>query len=242
MILSMLLKQVGLVNLQQGRRRISAFQVSAQPNKLPALAMDHGRVADSLEQMNAIDHRGQRIVDAGAELHLRVRRVHLVVKPVKPLPLFTRYLFANLTRVLPRSVYAERDGNRAQAVEDQLARHGFQIAVPLHACRVAKRSHHALPARLGTRVAGIKHQAHGYVELTDGVLRPLQVAAHPVETVANTRKHGSTLPNSVYAYYSSPHVSLLPPPCEELTTRDPLSRATRVSPPGTMFTLSPKRT
>ena len=29
------------------------------------------------------------------------------------------------------------------------------------------------------------------------------------------------------------HVSLLPPPCDELTTSDPRRRATRVSPPGT---------
>ena len=39
----------------------------------------------------------------------------------------------------------------------------------------------------------------------------------------------------------STQVSLLPPPCDELTTSDPLRRATRVSPPGTMVTRSPVR-
>ena len=34
-------------------------------------------------------------------------------------------------------------------------------------------------------------------------------------------------------------VSLLPPPCDELTTSDPLVRATRVSPPGTTSMPSP---
>ena len=35
------------------------------------------------------------------------------------------------------------------------------------------------------------------------------------------------------------HVSLLPPPCDELTTSEPLRNATRVRPPGTMVTPSP---
>src|SRR5947209_19124017 len=37
------------------------------------------------------------------------------------------------------------------------------------------------------------------------------------------------------------HVSLLPPPCEEFTTREPCRSATRVSPPGTIVTFSPYR-
>src|SRR5688500_5336236 len=44
--------------------------------------------------------------------------------------------------------------------------------------------------------------------------------------------------------YSSPcktQVSLEPPPCEELTTSDPLRNATRVRPPGVTVILSPHR-
>ncbi len=40
---------------------------------------------------------------------------------------------------------------------------------------------------------------------------------------------------------SSTHVSLLPPPCELLTTRLPFRKATRVSPPGITTTFSPYR-
>ena len=36
-------------------------------------------------------------------------------------------------------------------------------------------------------------------------------------------------------------VNLLPPPCDELTTSEPRWSATRVRPPGTMWTLSPLR-
>src|SRR6187399_1444068 len=37
-------------------------------------------------------------------------------------------------------------------------------------------------------------------------------------------------------------VSLLPPPCEELTTKDPLRNATRVKPPRVTYELSPLNT
>src|SRR6187551_364049 len=37
-------------------------------------------------------------------------------------------------------------------------------------------------------------------------------------------------------------VSLLPPPCDELTTKDPLRRATRVKPPRVTYELSPLNT
>src|SRR5262245_61098663 len=41
---------------------------------------------------------------------------------------------------------------------------------------------------------------------------------------------------------SSTQVSLVPPPCDELTTSDPSRRATRVRPPGTIVTSLPDNT
>src|SRR4030095_9500142 len=52
------------------------------------------------------------------------------------------------------------------------------------------------------------------------VFRAFHVPAPPIQRISNTAQHDST------------HVSLLPPPCEELTTRDPFFNATRVRPPG----------
>src|SRR3974390_351814 len=49
----------------------------------------------------------------------------------------------------------------------------------------------------------------------------------------------SSSTSSPIAPSRSTHVSLLPPPCDELTTSDPLRNATRVSPPGTSVTFSP---
>jgi hypothetical protein len=37
-------------------------------------------------------------------------------------------------------------------------------------------------------------------------------------------------------------VSLVPPPCEELTTKEPSFNATRVKPPGTICTVRPLNT
>ena len=66
-------EQVGLVNLEHGGGGIGALKITAEADELPALTMNHGGVADALEQMNSIEYRGQRIVDAGTELGLCVR-------------------------------------------------------------------------------------------------------------------------------------------------------------------------
>src|SRR2546423_15658799 len=46
----------------------------------------------------------------------------------------------------------------------------------------------------------------------------------------------------VYPSFAKTHVSLLPPPCELLTTRLPRGKATRVRAPGTTMIFSPHST
>src|SRR6202795_5027637 len=55
--------------------------------------------------------------------------------------------------------------------------------------------------------------------------------------------HHSIAPAPAPAPFSSSRtqVSLLPPPCEELTTSEPARRATRVKPPGMIVTFSPDK-
>jgi hypothetical protein len=55
--------------------------------------VNHGGVADALKEMDAIDDRGERLVDAGGELRLRVRRVDLVEEAVKALPVLDGNFF-----------------------------------------------------------------------------------------------------------------------------------------------------
>src|SRR5262249_6900224 len=71
----------------------------------------------------------------------------------------------------------------------------------------------------------------GHVEDARGLLGALHVAADPEERVGDARQHQAS-PRST-------QVSLLPPPCDELTTIDPARSATRVSPPGTIATFCP---
>src|SRR3981081_2536234 len=63
-------------------------------------------------------------------------------------------------------------------------------------------------------------------------LGAFDVARHPIQMVGGAAQHQA----------SSTQVSLVPPPCEELTTSEPSRKATRVSPPGTIVTSRPDST
>ena len=82
------------------------------------------------------------------------------------------------------------------------------------------------------RVGKRAHSETGIDQAGD-ILGPLEVAAHPVEPVCGASEHHQS---------SSTQVSLVPPPWLELTTSEPASSATRVSPPGTMRTSLPVST
>src|SRR5215831_82 len=62
------------------------------------------------------------------------------------------------------------------------------------------------------------------------VFRTFHIATHPVQSIGDAAQHDNT------------HVSLLPPPCEEFTTREPFFSATRVKPPGRTKISFPYRT
>ena len=55
-------EQVGLIDLQQRGGGVGALEVAAQANELPALAVNHGGVADAFEEMDAVDDDGQQVV------------------------------------------------------------------------------------------------------------------------------------------------------------------------------------
>ena len=112
------------------------------------------------------------------------------------------------------------------------------------AARVGQLPGHVLLDGLGLRLAGhvvdaaddeqrpplllerhVEIQQQRLIDVQDagGVLRPLQVAAHPETVLGDARDHRP---------FSITQVSLLPPPWLELTTSEPLTRAVRVRPPG----------
>src|SRR4029077_9946386 len=79
---------------------------------------------------------------------------------------------------------------------------------------------------------GVEQAVEVDVQEAARVLGPLDVAARPVERLGDAAEHQAL----------STQVSLVPPPCEELTTSEPSRSATRVSPPGTRLTALPDST
>ena len=187
MIAFVRMKELRLVDLEKRGRGVGALERAAEADELPTLAVNHGGVADALEQMNAVDHRRQHVAGTGGVLSLRVGRVNLVKKAIEPLPLLGGDFFAHLARIFARRADAKGDRGGIDQVKDELARHRFQRAVPLDSHRPAEGRGHLLPALLRVGAAGVEHQAHGHVEQARSILSPLQIAAHPVEAVGDAR-------------------------------------------------------
>src|ERR1017187_7398280 len=129
MLARLRMKEIGLIDLEQRGRGVGAFEIAAQADELPALPVNHGGVADSLEEMNAVDDRGQHIIDAGAELRLHQRRVNLMIEAVEALPLLTRNFLAHLAGIFARPVDAKCYRRMVEIVEDQFMSHCLQVAV-----------------------------------------------------------------------------------------------------------------
>ena len=91
-------------------------------------------------------------------------------------------------------------------------------------------------------LAGVQRQIELQVQIDADearhVLGALDVARHPVDGIGHAAQQrpgltASCMPSAALA--ASTQVSLLPPPCEEFTTSDPLRSATRVRPPGSTW-------
>jgi hypothetical protein len=57
---SCLIEEVGLVDLKQRGGGVGALKIAAEADELPSLAVNHGGVADALEEVNAVDDGGQQ--------------------------------------------------------------------------------------------------------------------------------------------------------------------------------------
>ena len=79
---------------------------------------------------------------------------------------------------------------------------------------------------------GIQQQLLVDVDQAGEVVGPLDIADHPVQGVGDTGEHGDF--NG-----GEPRCPCCPPPWEELTMSESLVSATRVRPPGTIFTSFP---
>src|SRR5580658_1119241 len=101
-----------------------------------------------------------------------------------------------------------------------------------------RRLQRALPfaARRGDATAGQIFEAQRRLDHAGDEVGALHVAGEPEQIVGRSREHHRSSS-------STTQVSLVPPPWLELTTNEPLVSATRVRPPGTIFTpFAPDRT
>src|SRR3974377_1971269 len=76
----------------------------------------------------------------------------------------------------------------------------------------------------------IEHRVEVDGDQARQIFSAFDITSHPVKGFGDACQH---------AYSRSTQVSLLPPPCDEFTTSDPLRSATRVRPPGTIVTFYP---
>ena len=91
----------------------------------------------------------------------------------------------------------------------------------------AEQQDQLVPGAPAVGQVGVEQPVEVDVQQPARVLGPLDVAARPVERLCDAAQHQAR----------STQVSLLPPPCEELTTSEPSRSAARVSPPGTTLVM-----
>ena len=76
----------------------------------------------------------------------------------------------------------------------------------------SQRGHGAKPSFFRGKLCGIQNQAVRRLQHARGIVRPLEIAAHPVQTVGNAGKHVSQFLNLLHSQFCKTQVSFEPPP------------------------------
>ena len=215
-------EQQEVFHVENSRRLVGALHVAAHAAEVPRLAVLHclvlrtfnqvARTPDMLEERVGIRERPAAGVLFAKE---QVEAVHF-------LPHLRGNDLAHRTGVLPRPGQAGDDGVGILPVERQELDHVLPRGCAETGSKAALVSgdlDHRVPLLLG-QVRQMVPQLVVHPDDAGHVLGALDVAAHPVDGFRDAAQHEST------------QVSLLPPPCEELTTSEPFFSATRVRPPG----------
>jgi hypothetical protein len=207
--------------------------------------MRHRRVGDALKEVDALDHRREELMGPRGPLRFgRLAPPDGEVQAIDLLPHLRADLFADLAGLLARGADARRNGLAIGEVDVRpVERIGACRRGPRRWRRQALEQSSPMPRRIARRP--IERQIEIDVDRPRDVLGALEITAGPLQTVGDPRQHAHKcrLPRHRQrrrVVVEHPRV-LLPPPCDELTTSDPLRKATRVSPPGTITTLSPDR-
>ena len=141
---------------------------------------------------------------------------------------------ADGTGVLARLVKTGNDGVRIIPIEGQETENillGGLAVLLLEPLVVAGNGDHRLPLLMGIHFQ-IEHEVKIDVDKTGNILGPFDITGHPVNMISDTAQHFCF--SSFFPTITGHHPGVLTaaPPWEELTTREPFFRATRVKPPG----------
>ena len=209
---------------------VRPLDVRAEPQELVRLAARKRRAHHALEAMRPLANTDELPV---LRMHhaLQAAAGEVEVEPVQLLPHLGRDLIADTACVLARLRDARRDGVRVLRPPEQELADGLRrvlvevLAVDLVA---ADEQQQPTPGLVAPRRIRVEERVEVDVHDPADELGTLDVAGRPVQRLGDAAQH-----------QRSTQVSLLPPPCEELTTSEPGRSAARVRPPGTTVTRSP---
>src|ERR1700683_380091 len=205
---------------------------------MPGLVVIHRRGGNSIEPVRAFANQAHHSHGADIVVGLQFKTGYVVEKAVQVFPHLRADFLADLSSIFASST--DTFDNRKSSFRVRYQREQSPLWVDVLGSRTGgQRGDGAKPPLFGGKLCRIQNQTVGGLEHTRSIVRPLEIAAHPVQTVGNARKHERFSPNSSRSQFCKTHVSFEPPPCDEFTTSEPLRKATRVRPPGTMVILSP---
>src|SRR5579863_404062 len=111
------MRELAEVRANQPRQRFGALDKTSEPDVLPAFAVRHGGIGDTLEEMRALLHRAKERVGIEQPGLAGRRAVYLQVQAVELLPHFRAALLAHLPQVLASCSNAGKKIGRASCRE-----------------------------------------------------------------------------------------------------------------------------
>ena len=194
--------------------------------------MRHRRVRRALEEVSAVAELLEERVRPARD-GATVGAAHEQEQLVDRLPHLARDLLAHRAGVLARKRDAVGDRIGVAVVPEHPVAHvdrGRLVVVLAVALLVTEQLHDLEPRLPAILDLGVEERVEVDVEEARDVLGALDVARRPVERFGDPAQHR----RAPHLCHARTHVSLLPPPCDELTTSEPGRSAVRVRPPGTM--------
>src|SRR5581483_8238843 len=228
---------------------VGALELATEAAEVPAFAVGHGGVRQAHEEVAGQLHLIEEIVRRLDDFAAGAGGIDHQIIAIELKPHLGGDHFADGAGVFAGGAEAGDDGIgivpvEGQEVDDVVLGGGLVTLGELDV--VAGDIDNRLPL-LVLAARRIEHEVEVDVDETRDIFRAFDVAAHPVNRIRDTAEHQVGTPATwvaaplrmwsasaalVSGFSASTQVSLLPPPCEELTTSDPFLRATRVRPPG----------